>query len=36
MAQGVVAEIGRFCFRHRWIVLGTWLVVVVLGGLAFG
>ncbi|GAA4253112.1 MMPL family transporter [Dactylosporangium darangshiense] len=36
MAQGVVARIGRFCFRHRWSVIGLWLVVVVLGGLAFG
>ncbi|MFG2044701.1 MMPL family transporter [Dactylosporangium sp. NPDC048998] len=36
MAQGVVARIGRFCFRHRWPVIGAWLVVVVLGGLTFG
>ncbi|WP_432991093.1 MMPL family transporter [Dactylosporangium sp. CA-233914] len=36
MALGVVARIGRFCFRHRWSVIGLWLVVVVLGGLAFG
>ncbi|WP_426505321.1 MMPL family transporter [Dactylosporangium sp. McL0621] len=36
MALGVVARIGRFCFRHRWSVIGVWLVVVVLGGLAFG
>src|SRR3954454_23301450 len=36
MAHGVVARIGRFCFRHRWSVIGVWLVVVVLGGLAFG
>ncbi|MGI5238039.1 MMPL family transporter [Dactylosporangium sp. CA-139066] len=36
MALGVVAKIGRFCFRHRWSVLGLWLVVVVLGGLTFG
>jgi RND superfamily putative drug exporter len=32
----VVARIGRFCFRHRWSVIGVWLVVLVLGGLAFG
>ncbi|MFI5910872.1 MMPL family transporter [Dactylosporangium sp. NPDC051541] len=36
MALGVVARIGRFCFRHRWTVIGVWLVVVVLGGLTFG
>ncbi|GAA3451842.1 MMPL family transporter [Dactylosporangium matsuzakiense] len=36
MALGVVARIGRFCFRHRWAVIGVWLVVVVLGGLTFG
>ncbi|WP_433047633.1 MMPL family transporter [Dactylosporangium sp. CS-033363] len=36
MALGVVARIGRFCFRHRWSVIGLWLVVVVLGGLSFG
>ncbi|WP_432839081.1 MMPL family transporter [Dactylosporangium sp. CA-092794] len=32
----MVARIGRYCFRHRWAVIGVWLVVVVLGGLAFG
>ncbi|MER7004300.1 MMPL family transporter [Dactylosporangium sp. NPDC000555] len=36
MALGVVARIGRFCFRHRWPVIGLWLAVVVLGGLSVG
>ncbi len=36
MAEGVVAGIGRWCFRHRWSVLGIWLVAVVLGGLSAG
>ncbi|WP_433615818.1 MMPL family transporter [Dactylosporangium sp. CA-139114] len=36
MAFGAMARIGRFCFRHRWSVIGVWLVVVVLGGLTFG
>ncbi|GAA2337498.1 MMPL family transporter [Dactylosporangium salmoneum] len=32
----MVANLGRFCFRHRWTVVGIWVVVVALGALTFG
>ncbi len=32
----VTARIGRWSFRHRWIVLGIWLIAVVGGLLASG
>jgi len=31
--SGVLYRIGRACFAHRWLVVGTWLVVVVAAGL---
>jgi putative drug exporter of the RND superfamily len=31
-----IARTGRWCFRHRWTVLGIWLVAIVLGGLCAG
>ena len=30
--SGVLYRIGRACFAHRWLVVGTWLVVVVAAG----
>src|SRR5215475_14439531 len=35
-AVGVIAAIGRACFRHRWIVAGIWLLIAVGGFLASG
>ncbi|MEO3743400.1 MMPL family transporter [Plantactinospora sp. B5E13] len=32
----MVARIGRFCYRHRRLVLIGWLVVIVAGGVAAG
>ncbi|MEV6926376.1 MMPL family transporter [Dactylosporangium sp. NPDC051485] len=32
----MVANVGRFCFRHRWMIVGIWVVVVALGALTFG
>lgn len=31
MAQGLVARIGRWCFRRRWWVLAGWLVIFLFG-----
>src|SRR5581483_4112541 len=36
MALGVIARVGRFCFRRRWWVLAAWLVAVASGVLASG
>ncbi len=36
MAEGMIARIGQWCFRHRWAVLGAWVVVVAAGVLATG
>src|SRR5258705_13833272 len=36
MADGLIARIGRWCFRRRWWVLAIWLVGTVVGGLAAG
>src|SRR5690242_10024221 len=36
MTEGVMARLGRWCFRRRRIVLGLWLVATISGGLAFG
>jgi putative drug exporter of the RND superfamily len=36
MAAGLLAGLGRWCFRHRWWVLAIWLVAVVGGVLAAG
>src|SRR5689334_13875625 len=32
----MVARLGHWCFRHRWTVLGIWLVAVVVGVLSVG
>src|SRR6266545_2747312 len=36
MAEGVIARVGRWCFRRRWWVLGAWVVAVAAGVLASG
>jgi RND superfamily putative drug exporter len=36
MADGLIARVGRWCFRRRWGVLAIWLVGTVIGGLAAG
>src|SRR5947207_2771619 len=36
MAGGVMARIGRWCFRRRWWVLAAWLAAVVVGAMASG
>lgn len=36
MNDGLIARIGRWCFRRRWTVLAIWLAAVVLGVLAAG
>jgi RND superfamily putative drug exporter len=36
MAEGVIARIGRWCFRRRWWVVAVWLVAMVVGGLSAG
>lgn len=36
MAQGMMARLGGWCFRHRWWVLGVWLIAVIGGVLAAG
>ena len=36
MADGLIARIGRWCFRRKWWVLAIWLVGTVAGGLAAG
>ena len=36
MAHGVIAKVGRWCFRHRWSVLGLWLIAVLLGAFSAG
>jgi RND superfamily putative drug exporter len=36
MDEGVVARIGRWCFRRRWWVLAAWVVAVGAGVLASG
>ncbi|OLB77981.1 MAG: hypothetical protein AUI14_14650 [Actinobacteria bacterium 13_2_20CM_2_71_6] len=36
MADGVIARVGRWCFRRRWWVLAIWLVAVAGGVLAAG
>src|SRR3954470_17493427 len=36
MAEGVMARIGRWCFRRRWWVLAAWLAAVVVGAMASG
>src|SRR5687768_9723822 len=33
MAKGVLAAVGRFCFRFRWLVLAVWILLAVGGGL---
>ncbi|MEV4619301.1 MMPL family transporter [Asanoa sp. NPDC049573] len=32
----LLGRLGRWCFRHRWAVVGLWLVAVVAGGFAAG
>ncbi|WP_436520717.1 MMPL family transporter [Actinoplanes sp. HUAS TT8] len=32
----MLSRVGQFCFRRRWIVLISWLIVIVAGGLAIG
>jgi RND superfamily putative drug exporter len=36
MTDGLIARIGRWCFRRRWTVLAIWLAAAVLGVLAAG
>ncbi len=36
MDRSVLARLGAWCFRHSWAVMGTWFVLMVLGGLAVG
>ena len=36
MAEGVIARLGRWCFRRRWWVLVCWLLAVGAGALASG
>jgi putative drug exporter of the RND superfamily len=36
MAEGVLARVGRWCFRRRWWVLAVWVVAVGAGVLASG
>ena len=36
MDLGLVARMGRWCFRRRWLVLAVWLVAVIAGGIASG
>jgi len=36
MADGLIARVGRWCFRRKWAVLAIWLVGTVVGGLAAG
>ncbi len=36
MAEGIVARVGRWCFRRKWWVVAVWLAAIVLGGLASG
>ena len=36
MADGFIAAAGQWCFRHRWSVVGLWLMAVVLGVLCAG
>ena len=36
MAQGVIARVGRFCFRRRWFVLAAWVLAVTAGVLTAG
>jgi RND superfamily putative drug exporter len=35
-ARGALATIGRYCFRHRWLLLIVWLAVAAGGFLASG
>jgi RND superfamily putative drug exporter len=34
MAAGLLATVGRWCFRRRWQVLAMWVVLAAVGGLA--
>jgi RND superfamily putative drug exporter len=36
MAHGVIARVGRFCFRRRWFVLAAWVLAVTGGVLTAG
>jgi RND superfamily putative drug exporter len=36
MAHGMLARIGRWCFRRRWWVVAVWVVVVAAGALSSG
>ncbi|TML23426.1 MAG: hypothetical protein E6G35_14175 [Actinobacteria bacterium] len=36
MAEGLIARVGRWCFRRRWWVLALWLLAVTAGGLSAG
>src|SRR5207245_433298 len=36
MADGVIARVGRWCFRRRWWVLAVWLLAVAGGVLSAG
>lgn len=36
MAEGIVARVGRWCFRRKWWVVAVWLAAIVVGGLASG
>src|SRR5947209_13639764 len=36
MAEGLIARVGRWCFRRRWWVLALWLLAVAAGGLSAG
>jgi RND superfamily putative drug exporter len=36
MAQGMIARVGHWCFRHRWWVLSFWLVAMIGGVLSAG
>ena len=36
MADGLIARVGRWCFRRRWWVLVLWLAAMVAGAIAAG
>ncbi|GIH12616.1 MMPL family transporter [Rugosimonospora africana] len=36
MAEGMVARVGRWCFRRKWWVVAIWVAAIVVGGLASG